>query len=85
LHAAPSLRIAFRLRCVSTENELLLESIEKDIVRTNPDHPFFNSNAQVALTCILFVYAKMNSGVSYVQVFANGLSFTTFVYLILRA
>ena len=56
-----------RLRCASSDFELL-ESIDKDVVRTNPELPFFDVTVQLALTSILFIYAKMNMGVGYVQV-----------------
>ena len=44
-----------------------MESVEKDVIRTYPDVPFFDGKAQEAIKSILFVYAKLNPGVSYVQ------------------
>lgn len=55
-----------RPRCATSDFELL-ESIDKDVVRTNPELPFFDITVQFALTSILFIYAKMNMGVGYVQ------------------
>jgi len=61
------------------DNEIL-EQIERDVRRTHPDMHFFNSEAslqpngagelnenQVAMRRALFVYAKLNPGIWYVQ------------------
>lgn len=37
-------------------------------MRTYPEQDFFDGTAQAALKAILFIYAKLNPGVSYVQV-----------------
>lgn len=37
------------------------------MVRTYPEHSFFGNSAKAALKSILFIYAKLNPGVSYVQ------------------
>lgn len=49
------------------EDRELLESVEKDVIRTYPEHSFFDDKAKLALKAILFIYAKLNPGVSYVQ------------------
>lgn len=55
------------------ENEELLREIEKDVSRTLPDYGFYaaeNAAAaahRAAIRQILFVYAKLNPGIRYVQ------------------
>jgi TBC1 domain family member 13 len=50
------------------EDILLLAEIDKDISRTHPGLHFFNSDKNLAaMRRILFVYAKLNNGVRYVQ------------------
>ncbi len=57
--------------CRTPADVELLDAIEKDVVRTHPQHGFFSKRVQIALSSILFVYAKMNLGVGYVQVSLN--------------
>lgn len=51
----------------------LVEQIDRDVKRTHPDIPFFNSEdgssaaTQDAMRRILFVFAKLNPGIRYVQ------------------
>lgn len=48
-----------------------MDSIQKDVVRTYPELHFFseeNGACQQVLRNILFMYAKLNPGVQYVQV-----------------
>ena len=50
---------------------LLLDSIQKDVIRTYPDLKFFldsEGRHQEAMQNILFLYAKLNPGIKYVQV-----------------
>jgi len=56
------------------ENILLLDEIRKDVIRTHPDLAFFlepkedlGQKRYAALERILFVWAKLNKGVRYVQ------------------
>ena len=56
------------------ENVLLLDEIRKDVIRTHPDLRFFlepkedlGQKRYAALERILFVWAKLNKGVRYVQ------------------
>lgn len=55
------------------QNEELFREIEKDVSRTLPDYGFFAAETpggdarRVALLHILFVYAKLNPGIRYVQ------------------
>lgn len=49
------------------EDRELLDSVEKDVLRTYPEHEFFDDGAKIALKAILFIYGKLNPGVSYVQ------------------
>ncbi|KAL7530335.1 hypothetical protein ACHAXR_003433, partial [Thalassiosira sp. AJA248-18] len=56
------------------ENILLLDEIRKDVIRTHPDLRFFlepnedlGQKRYAALERILFVWAKLNKGVRYVQ------------------
>ncbi|KAL9184131.1 hypothetical protein ACHAXT_002217 [Thalassiosira profunda] len=56
------------------ENLLLLDEIRKDVIRTHPDLRFFlepnedlGQKRYAALERILFVWAKLNKGVRYVQ------------------
>uniref|UniRef100_A0A7S3NPE7 Rab-GAP TBC domain-containing protein n=1 Tax=Aureoumbra lagunensis TaxID=44058 RepID=A0A7S3NPE7_9STRA len=68
------------------EDAELMNEIQKDIIRTQPNIEFFVSNEhQAAMKRILFIYAKLNPGVRYVQgmnevlgvlyyVFANSLA-----------
>jgi len=49
---------------------LLLDSIQKDVIRTYPDLKFFldsEGRHQEAMQNILFLYAKLNPGIKYVQ------------------
>ncbi|KAL3801595.1 hypothetical protein ACHAW5_008565 [Stephanodiscus triporus] len=56
------------------ENALLLDEIRKDVIRTHPDLRFFlepredlGQKRYAALERILYVWAKLNKGVRYVQ------------------
>jgi len=52
-----------------------MEEIQKDVCRTYPEMHFFadtDGGHQLVLRRILFVYAKINGGVRYVQVRAGG-------------
>eukprot|EP00578_Thalassiosira_sp_NH16_P019038 CAMPEP_0181093548 /NCGR_PEP_ID=MMETSP1071-20121207/9509_1 /TAXON_ID=35127 /ORGANISM="Thalassiosira sp., Strain NH16" /LENGTH=1002 /DNA_ID=CAMNT_0023175799 /DNA_START=199 /DNA_END=3205 /DNA_ORIENTATION=- len=56
------------------ENVMLLDEIRKDVIRTHPDLRFFlepnedlGQKRYAALERILFVWAKLNKGVRYVQ------------------
>jgi len=56
------------------ENERMLDEIRKDVVRTHPDLAFFleternlGQRRYAAIERILFVWAKLNIGVKYVQ------------------
>jgi len=56
------------------ENAILLDEIRKDVIRTHPDLRFFlepnedlGQKRYAALERILFVWAKLNKGVRYVQ------------------
>eukprot|EP00850_Spirogloea_muscicola_P001952 SM000007S20912 [mRNA] locus=s7:924735:927529:+ [translate_table: standard] len=57
----------------TTSDNELVEQIERDVLRTHPDMPFFNSgdsNAEAnkaSLRRSLFIYAKLNPGIQYVQ------------------
>jgi len=59
---------------IISENTALLEEIRKDVVRTHPDLQFFledkdnlGQRRYAAIERILFVWAKLNKGVRYVQ------------------
>jgi hypothetical protein len=52
----------------------LMESIEKDVIRTHPELQFFlegDGIRQQVMQRILFLYAKLNPGVQYVQVYLH--------------
>ncbi|KAJ1634223.1 rab-GTPase-TBC domain-containing protein [Pavlovales sp. CCMP2436] len=55
------------------QNEELFSEIEKDVSRTLPDYGFYSSETcdglehRTAILQILFVYAKLNPGIRYVQ------------------
>eukprot|EP00850_Spirogloea_muscicola_P002892 SM000011S19070 [mRNA] locus=s11:762305:765069:+ [translate_table: standard] len=57
----------------TTSDNELVEQIERDVLRTHPDMHFFNSgdsNAEAnkaSLRRSLFIYAKLNPGIQYVQ------------------
>ena len=56
------------------EDLLLMDEIQKDVIRTYPEMQFFadhDGKHQQTLSRILFVYAKLNNGVKYVQVIYN--------------
>ena len=44
-----------------------MAEIEKDVLRTHPGLHFFNRSTQQRLGDMLYVYAKLNPGISYVQ------------------
>jgi hypothetical protein len=50
------------------EDTELRDEIWKDVVRTHPGLHFFTDHTYEAMQRILFVYAKLNPGVRYVQV-----------------
>jgi hypothetical protein len=52
-------------------DSLVVDSIQKDVIRTYPDLHFFlekEGQCQTCLQNILFLYAKLNPGIKYVQV-----------------
>lgn len=52
-------------------DSLVADSIQKDVIRTYPDLHFFlekEGESQTCLQNILFLYAKLNPGIKYVQV-----------------
>jgi hypothetical protein len=52
-------------------DSLVVDSIQKDVIRTYPDLHFFlerEGECQMCLQNILFLYAKLNPGIKYVQV-----------------
>ena len=70
------------------ENVLLLDEIRKDVIRTHPDLCFFlepkedlGQKRYAALERILFVWAKLNKGVSCYEQFVSMLSIIQAVHL----
>jgi len=67
-------------------DEDLRAEIEKDVSRTSPGLPFFAKPANLAaMSRILFVYAKLNAGVRYVQGMNELLAPLWFVFATERA
>mgnify|MGYP005991600513 CR=1 FL=1 len=50
-----------------SEDQLLIDEIVKDVTRTHQTYEFFRREAAQSLANILFLYAKLNPGISYVQ------------------
>eukprot|EP00956_Cyclotella_meneghiniana_P005723 scaffold7418_cov77-Cyclotella_meneghiniana.AAC.7 len=70
----PSITLSPSQDIEEEENLLLLDEIRKDVIRTHPDLRFFlepkedlGQKRYAALERILFVWAKLNKGVRYVQ------------------
>ncbi|KAL7487750.1 hypothetical protein ACHAW6_013326, partial [Cyclotella cf. meneghiniana] len=70
----PSVPLSPSMDLDEEENTLLLDEIRKDVIRTHPDLRFFlepkddlGQKRYAALERILFVWAKLNKGVRYVQ------------------
>jgi hypothetical protein len=62
------------VQCRYWSDSLLQESIEKDVIRTYPELKFFlegEGKRQQALQNILFLFAKLNPAIEYVQVQQN--------------
>jgi len=51
----------------ASPDQLLIDEIVKDVTRTHQTYEFFRREAAQSLANILFLYAKLNPGISYVQ------------------
>lgn len=73
------------------ENMLLLDEIRKDVIRTHPDLRFFlepeeglGQKRYAALERILFVWAKLNKGVSWILYFLGYVAFAPVLIIVLH-